>query len=130
MTAQVLSESAMQESRLLKVLADVTDPEIPVLSILEMGILRNVSTEDGVVYVTLTPTYSGCPALDQITQDVENALNQAGFPNHVVKITLSPAWTTDWLTDEAKEKLRKYGVAPPCHTKDLNQRTGEHRLKF
>lgn len=98
--------------------ATVTDPEIPVLTIEDLGILRDVQVSDPgadspVVTVTITPTYSGCPAMSQITADVTAALRSGGFGAVRVETTLSPAWTTDWMTGEGKRKLEEYGIAPP-----------------
>lgn len=96
------------------VLEAVPDPEIPVVSIRELGILRDVRhAADGALEVVITPTYSGCPAMSQIAEDIGQALNAAGFGPHRVKTVLAPAWTTDWITDDAREKLRAYGIAPP-----------------
>lgn len=96
------------------VLESVPDPEIPVVSIRELGILRAVErAQDGVLEVVITPTYSGCPAMAHIAEDVAQALERAGFTPHRIKTVLAPAWTTDWITDEAREKLRAYGIAPP-----------------
>ena len=119
-----------ESGRIREVLSRVTDPEIPVLTIDEMGILRDVKMEDDVVIVTITPTYSGCPAIDQITQDVEAALKSDGYPKSQVELILSPAWTTDWMTESSKEKLRAYGIAPPCHTLDERLATEDSRLTF
>ncbi len=102
--------SAVQ--RAWEVLEAVPDPEIPVVSIRELGILRDVSERDGELEVVITPTYSGCPAMDQIGDDVRAALAASGLHGHVV-IRLAPAWTTDWITPQAKEKLRQFGIAPP-----------------
>ncbi|WP_259923983.1 MULTISPECIES: 1,2-phenylacetyl-CoA epoxidase subunit PaaD [Helcobacillus] len=94
--------------------ATVMDPEVPVLSIADLGVLRRAELlADGTALVTITPTYSGCPAMDAITADVHRALTTAGFERTRVELTLSPAWTTDWMSDEGKEKLREYGIAPP-----------------
>ena len=96
------------------VLESVPDPEIPVVSIRELGILRAVErAQDGTLEVVITPTYSGCPAMAHIAEDVAHALEQAGLTPHRIKTVLAPAWTTDWITDEAREKLRAYGIAPP-----------------
>lgn len=85
------------------------------VSIRELGILRDVRHgEDGVLEVVITPTYSGCPAMSQIAQDIAQAIGQAGLGAHRVETVLAPAWTTDWITDEAREKLRRYGIAPPA----------------
>ncbi len=94
-------------------LADLSDPEIPVVSLSELGILRGVRTgADGTPEVVITPTYSGCPAMGQIEDDVRAALAHAGIEARVVT-QLAPAWTTDWMSDAAREKLRAYGIAPP-----------------
>ncbi|MGC4395056.1 1,2-phenylacetyl-CoA epoxidase subunit PaaD [Hydrogenophaga sp. T2] len=94
-------------------LAPLSDPEIPVVSLSELGILREVrSGADGVTEVVITPTYSGCPAMGQIEDDIRAALTAAGLEARVVT-QLAPAWTTDWMTPEAREKLRAYGIAPP-----------------
>jgi ring-1,2-phenylacetyl-CoA epoxidase subunit PaaD len=96
-----------------QVLEGVPDPEIPVVSIRELGILRDVhETTDGHIAVTITPTYSGCPAMGQIQDDIKAALQQAGVQATVVT-QLAPAWTTDWITDTAKSKLKAYGIAAP-----------------
>ena len=95
--------------------AAVVDPEIPVLTIADLGVLRGVEVEaDGTVAVAITPTYSGCPAMNMIAVEIEAALLGAGFPRARVRTVLAPAWTTDWMTDEGRAKLRAYGVAPPA----------------
>ncbi len=91
----------------------VTDPEIPVVTIADLGILRGVAIEDDVVVVTITPTYSGCPAMDVIRQDIEEAVASAGYGPVEVRTVLAPAWTTDWITDDGKRKLAEFGIAPP-----------------
>ena len=97
--------------------ARVLDPEIPVLTVEDMGILRDVRRDaDGGVEVLITPTYSGCPAMTVIAMEIETALLKAGFDQARVTLVHSPAWTTDWLTDQAREKLRAYGIAPPGKT--------------
>lgn len=96
-----------------RIAATVVDPEVPVLTIEDLGVLREVAVDDAWVIVTLTPTYSGCPALDAMRDDVVRALTAAGFDDVEVRTTLSPAWTTDWMTDAGKQKLRDYGIAPP-----------------
>jgi ring-1,2-phenylacetyl-CoA epoxidase subunit PaaD len=100
--------------RAWSVLESVPDPEIPVVSIRELGILRGVErAADGVLEVVITPTYSGCPAMDHITEDIAHALDAAGLAPHRIKTVLAPAWTTDWMTAQAREKLLAYGIAPP-----------------
>jgi ring-1,2-phenylacetyl-CoA epoxidase subunit PaaD len=100
--------------RVWTILECVPDPEIPVVSIRELGILRGVEEMDGHLQVIITPTYSGCPAMGQIEDDIHAALAAEGLQARIVT-RLAPAWTTDWMTDAAKEKLRAYGIAPP-HT--------------
>ena len=96
------------------VLSVVTDPEIPVLTIEDLGILRGVEVRgDGHVVVTITPTYSGCPAMQAITDDVLLVLAAAGYADASVRTELAPAWTTDWMTEDGRRKLREYGIAPP-----------------
>ncbi len=95
------------------VVASVVDPEIPVLTIEDLGILRDVAeTQDGVT-VTITPTYSGCPAMRQIEADIAAALRRAGFSDFEIIVQQSPAWTTDWMGEEARRKLAEFGIAPP-----------------
>ena len=94
-------------------LREVPDPEIPVVSVVDLGIVRGVAWEDGELVVTVTPTYSGCPATAVIALDIEEALRCAGLENVRLKTQLSPAWTTDWITAEARRKLNAYGIAPP-----------------
>lgn len=102
-------------AQIWQLLEQVPDPEIPVVSIRELGILRDVrSLPDGCIEVVITPTYSGCPAMGQIEDDVKAALHAAGWQARVVT-QLAPAWTTDWMTESAKTKLRDYGIAPPQH---------------
>ena len=100
----------------LRVLDEVKDPEVPVLSVVELGIVRAVEAEDRRVAVTITPTYSGCPAMKVIEDDVRDALVHAGFQDIAVKTVYSPAWSTDWIPAPAREKLRAYGIAPPPPT--------------
>jgi ring-1,2-phenylacetyl-CoA epoxidase subunit PaaD len=97
-----------------KIVAAVPDPEIPALSIAELGILRSVEkSADGRVTVTITPTHLGCPALDEIERRILASLGDAGITDVDVETTLAPAWTTDWLSPDAREKLRQQGIAPP-----------------
>jgi ring-1,2-phenylacetyl-CoA epoxidase subunit PaaD len=94
-------------------IAAVPDPEIPVLTIEDLGVLRDVWFEGDRVTVTITPTYSGCPAMDTITADVRTALADAGHPDADVRTVLAPAWTTDWMSEAGRRKLVEYGIAPP-----------------
>ena len=93
--------------------AAVEDPEIPVLTIEDLGILRNVRLDGDTVEVTITPTYSGCPAMTVIAWEIEAALSRAGYSAIRVRSVLSPAWTTDWMSEDGKRKLLAYGIAPP-----------------
>jgi len=91
----------------------IKDPEIPVISIWELGILQDIELREGKVRVTITPTYSGCPAMGVIAEDVVTALAEAGYPDSEVLTRLSPAWSTSWMIDSAQDALREYGIAPP-----------------
>ncbi len=116
-TGTALRPSAATDAAAWDIAATVCDPEIPVLTIEDLGVLRGAHvTESGQVQVTITPTYSGCPAMDAIRDDVTAALNSAGYDDVAVRLVLSPAWTTDWLSDDGKTKLADYGIAPPTGT--------------
>lgn len=97
--------------------ASVPDPEIPVVTVEDLGILRDVRIDAGRLRVTLTPTYTGCPATQVIQQDVREALAAGGFPDADVRIELAPPWTTDWISEDGRRKLRDYGIAPPAHAR-------------
>jgi ring-1,2-phenylacetyl-CoA epoxidase subunit PaaD len=94
-------------------LAEVPDPEIPVISVVDLGIVRDVAWEDDTLAVTVTPTYSGCPATSVINLAIEDALRARGIEKLRLKRSLTPPWTTDWIGAEGREKLRAYGIAPP-----------------
>ena len=116
-TAAALTPAFSQRERefdsLWRALDQLTDPEIPVITLREMGILRDVRRgADGRIEVVITPTYSGCPAMEQIADDVATTLKSEGVDGRVVT-QLAPAWTTDWMSEVAREKLRAYGIAPP-----------------
>ncbi len=106
-----------------QLLNEVCDPEVPVLTILDLGIVRDVRSlpqgkqgnEEG-FEIIITPTYSGCPAMDAISIDIRFMLLEKGYKNFKITTVLSPAWTTDWMTEEGKEKLKTYGIAPPSHS--------------
>jgi ring-1,2-phenylacetyl-CoA epoxidase subunit PaaD len=102
--------------RVLRLLEAVMDPEVPVLSVVELGIVRDVELTDGRLTVVVTPTYSGCPAMHTIEQDIVAALDAGGFPGATTRTVYAPAWTTDWIGSDAREKLRAYGIAPPGHS--------------
>ncbi len=114
----------MDDTSAWQVLDTVLDPEVPVLSVVELGIVRGVRMEGGRAEVTVTPTYSGCPATEAIRDAIVVALRDAGAHEVQVHTQLAPAWTTDWIGPAAAEKLRAYGIAPP------HLRAGEARLRF
>lgn len=100
------------DHRLLPILEKISDPEIPVLSIMDMGVVRTAVINEGKVKVEITPTYSGCPAMDVIGDDIKKALKDAGFEAEV-DLILHPAWTTDWITPRGRKALEDYGIAAP-----------------
>lgn len=101
------------EEQIWKWLDEVLDPEVPALTIIDLGVVRKVENSDDECKITLTPTYSGCPAMKRIEDDVIEKLNEKGIENVKVEMVLSPAWTTDWISEIGKVKLREYGIAPP-----------------
>ena len=103
----------MNEAEVWRVLRDVPDPEIPVISICDLGIVRDVKINDSAVTVTITPTYSGCPAMAAIKEDIEQCLQAVGFAIVNVATILSPPWSTDWISPAGRDKLRLAGIAPP-----------------
>ena len=106
-TGRLSPESALALLQLVK------DPEVPVLSVVELGVVRGVEVSGGVATVTITPTYSGCPAMEVIEAGITAALLAGGFKSVELRTVYAPVWTTDWMSDAAKEKLRAYGIAPP-----------------
>jgi ring-1,2-phenylacetyl-CoA epoxidase subunit PaaD len=98
-----------------QLLESVTDPEVPVLSVIDLGIVRDVKYQNKQIEVIITPTYSGCPAMDVIRMSIRMLLLKEGFNNHIITQVLSPAWTTEWMSEKGKEKLKAYGIAPPNH---------------
>jgi ring-1,2-phenylacetyl-CoA epoxidase subunit PaaD len=112
-----LTNAPAARDAILAVLDTVMDPEVPVLSVRELGIVRDVEvSEQGSVIVTVTPTYSGCPAIRVIEDDITSAIHAAGFADVEVRTALAPAWTTDWIAPAARAKLKAYGIAPPSPT--------------
>ncbi|HKK88082.1 MAG TPA: 1,2-phenylacetyl-CoA epoxidase subunit PaaD [Saprospiraceae bacterium] len=109
----MVTDTTKEEERIYDILRKVKDPEIPVLTIEDLGILRGVSIDNGELIVKITPTYNGCPAMDMIRRYVLLALEEEGYENARVELILSPAWTTDWISEEARQKLKDYGIAPP-----------------
>ncbi len=114
--------------KIWSLLEQVIDPEVPVLSVIDLGIIRDIKihttdTSSNQLEIIITPTYSGCPAMNTIEWDIRTLLIEHGYPNIIIRTVLSPAWTTDWMTDEGRNKLKAYGIAPPnvtqsvCNTK-------------
>lgn len=115
-------------TRACEAVSAVTDPEIPVLTIADLGILRDIRLVGAGVDVTITPTYSGCPAMSAIAFEIEAALAAMGFSPVRVRTCLSPAWTTDWLSEDGRRKLQAYGIAPPTRGSGRRALFGEERL--
>jgi ring-1,2-phenylacetyl-CoA epoxidase subunit PaaD len=109
---QTLSGNITKED-LWKLMETVYDPEIPVLSVIDLGIVRDINIQKEEIEITITPTYSGCPAMDVIAMNIRMALIKEGFTSIKISHQLSPAWTTDWMTEAGKQKLKFYGIAPP-----------------
>jgi len=101
------------KDQILAALSEIPDPEIPVISIVELGVIRDIKEQGKSVEVVLTPTYSGCPAMQQMEDDVRKKLAEQGFDDIKITTAYNPPWTTDWLSAEAKQKLQNYGIAPP-----------------
>ncbi len=110
-----------------QIVSEVPDPEVPVLSIADLGVLRNVSVENGKPIITVTPTYSGCPAMDMISMGIRMALLENGFTNIEIRTVLSPAWSTDWMSEAGRQKLKEYGIAPPVG-KSISQQALEQTI--
>ncbi len=124
-----MSNHPIINSILQPILQQVSDPEIPVLSILDMGVVRSASIENDVVKVEITPTYSGCSAMDVIGDDIKKILKENGYPKATVKLILAPAWTTDWITENGRAALLKYGIAPPLsETADKDALLGNKKV--
>ena len=112
----------VQNKNITDLLREVTDPEIPVLSIMDMGIVRDIELNGKDLFIKITPTYSGCPAMDTIATDIKLKMDAAGY-NTSIKLILSPAWTTDWITENGRKELEKYGIAAP-----LDETSDKHAL--
>jgi ring-1,2-phenylacetyl-CoA epoxidase subunit PaaD len=109
----VVARAVPSRDELFDILDEVKDPEVPVLSVVELGIVRDATASEGGVVVTITPTYSGCPAMHEIELEIRSALDARGLGPVEIRTTYAPAWTTDWITPAAREKLEAYGIAPP-----------------
>jgi ring-1,2-phenylacetyl-CoA epoxidase subunit PaaD len=117
----VVNRAVPSREELFEILDTVKDPEVPVLSVVELGIVRDATAADDGIRVTITPTYSGCPAMHEIEQEIRKAFAEHGLGPVEVRTTYTPAWTTDWIGEEARAKLEAYGIAPPSprETSDL-----------
>lgn len=120
----------LTKEHILEILSEIPDPEIPVISITDLGVIRHIQIIDNTsIELKITPTYSGCPAMKQIEDDVRKKLSEHGFTNITINTIFSPPWTTDWINPAAKERLRKYGIAPPEHTtEDKSWLTGQPKI--
>lgn len=125
----VLERDSDLRQRAWNAAASVVDPEIPVLTIADLGVLREVALDGDDVEVAITPTYSGCPAMNMIALEIELALERAGFRRPKVRTVLSPAWTTDWMSEEGRRKLRAYGIAPPQASSSRRALFGEQAVE-
>jgi ring-1,2-phenylacetyl-CoA epoxidase subunit PaaD len=118
----------LTKENIYSLLNEIPDPEIPVISIVELGVIRDIEMNGDSVEVKLTPTYSGCPAMKQMEDDVRKKLLESGFKNVKITTVYSPAWTTDWLSKDARKKLQDYGIAPPEEsTTDKSFLTGKQK---
>ncbi|MEP6675041.1 MAG: 1,2-phenylacetyl-CoA epoxidase subunit PaaD [Ferruginibacter sp.] len=122
----------IEEQKIWQILEEVVDPEIPVLSVIDLGIIRDVKLLNsgspsgaGGIEIIITPTYSGCPAMDMIAMNIKFAMIEHGYKNVIITSVLSPAWTTDWMTEAGKIKLKEYGIAPPGKLSDQSDESIE-----
>lgn len=104
---------SQKEAAILALLEQVKDPEVPALTLLDLGVIRRVVVQGESVSIAITPTYSGCPALEVMTNDIRKVLTANGYPQVVIDIVYSPAWTTEWISENGKKKLKEFGIAPP-----------------
>lgn len=121
---------AIAKEHIYALLSEIPDPEIPVISITDLGVIRDITVKsDTSIELDITPTYSGCPAMQQIDADVRKRLSAEGFTDIKINTVYSPPWTTDWINDAAKSRLREYGIAPPEHsTQDKSWLTGREKV--
>lgn len=122
------SSKEISEVSIRQVLSQVLDPEVPVLSVVDLGIVRKVHLLEGIWQVDICPTYSGCPALDVIATDIKFALDQAGIENSKVNYVLDLPWTTDWITESGRRKLKEYGIAPPVGSPNKSSISPDDRI--
>lgn len=124
----MVEEKVYIDDKLLPILKSVADPEIPVITVVDLGVVREAKLDGKTAKVKITPTYSGCPAMDVIGDDIESALREAGYEPEV-KLVIAPAWSTDWITEEGRQALEEYGIAPPMDaTSDKNALLGEEQI--
>ena len=121
----MIDTTNIDDQKIWQILETVPDPEVPVLTIMDLGIVRDVKINDGQIEVIITPTYTGCPAMDMISMNIKLALIEHGYKNIKITSILSPAWTTDWMSEDGKKKLQEYGIAPP-QTKSHNTGVAEN----
>lgn len=118
----VPEDAAVTEEKIRAILSFITDPEVPVLSIIDLGIVRKIFLNGDGVEISITPTYTACPAIDMISTNIRMEMAAQGYKNVIVKFVLSPAWTTEWMSKAGKKKLRAYGIAPPqSNLKNISQ---------
>lgn len=108
----------VKETKIWKILEEVADPEVPVLSVIDLGIVRSVKYVNNTLFIQITPTYSGCPAMRVIEEGITEKLNQEGITEFKIDTVLTPAWSTDWISEEGRKKLKLYGIAPPENEPD------------
>ncbi|TAL48385.1 MAG: phenylacetate-CoA oxygenase subunit PaaJ [Chitinophagaceae bacterium] len=108
-----MTEHVIDKKTIFSYLEEIKDPEVPALSIIDLGIVRDIKMHDEEIEVIITPTYTGCPAMDMIAMNIRFMLTTLGFKKYKITTVLSPAWTTEWMSEEGKRKLKKYGIAPP-----------------
>jgi ring-1,2-phenylacetyl-CoA epoxidase subunit PaaD len=116
----VVTRAKPTRDEIFEILDEVKDPEVPALSVVELGIVREAAVENDSLVVTVTPTYSGCPAMREIEADIRDALTRRGFGPVEIRTTYTPAWTSDWIGPEARAKLEAYGIAPPGAAAELD----------
>jgi len=124
----MVTDLTISKEIIWKILEEVTDPEVPVLTITDLGIVRDVKINGDEVEVIITPTYTGCPAMDMIAMNIKLALIENGYSNIKITSVLAPAWTTDWMSEEGKRKLKEYGIAPPQHESGRFMRPGSFQV--
>jgi ring-1,2-phenylacetyl-CoA epoxidase subunit PaaD len=112
--------TALKEEEVFKLLSEIQDPEVPALTISDLGMLRSVKKADDFFEITITPTFTGCPAMRTIEEEISKLLLNAGISNFKIKTVLSPAWTTDWISQEGRKKLKEYGIAPPSSSAEAH----------